>query len=68
MLEEEGEEEEWDPESPTMDMELDEESEGKTVMMDQEETERWQHTRDWEVVMGEEERLAFDNWTLMLLQ
>ena len=31
---------------------------------DQEEVEKWQHTRDWEVVMKEAERLAFDDLQL----
>ena len=59
------EEEEQDPEPPTMDTEpeQEEESEGETRQMDQEEeeTNRQQHLWDWEAVMGQAERLAFDD-------
>ena len=43
------------------DTERGEESEGETAMTDQEEVEKRQRTRDWEAVMGEAERLAFDD-------
>ena len=64
--EEEKEEEEWDPEPPTTDYELErgEENEGGAKQMDQEEERkpnRWQHSWDWEAVMGKEERLAYDD-------
>ena len=63
---EEEEEEEWDPELPTMDTELErgEESEDGARQMDLEEEwepDRWQHSWDWEAVMGETERLAYDD-------
>ena len=64
--EEEEEEEERDQEPPTMDTELKwcEENEGETRQTDQEEElepSRWHHLQDWEAVMGEEERLAYDD-------
>ena len=37
------------------------ETEGEPMTVDQEEVEKKQCTRDWEVVMGEAERLAFDD-------
>ena len=64
--EEEEEQEEVDPEPPIMDTELewDEEDEEEIRQVDQEyehEPNRWQHSQDWEAVMGEEERLAYDD-------
>ena len=55
-----------DPEPPVMDMELKqgEEEEKEIRQVDQEdeqEPDRWWHSQDWEAVMGEEERLAFDD-------
>ena len=49
-----------------MDTELErgEENEEGARQMDQEEereSSRWQHLQDWEAVMGEEERLAYDD-------
>ena len=60
------EEEEWDPELPTTDTELEQgdESEDGARQMDQEEEwepNRRQRSWDWEAVMGEEERLAYDD-------
>ena len=66
MSEEEEEEEEQDPEPLTTDtkLEQDEENEEGARQMDQEEERepnRWQRLWDWEAVMGEEERLAYDD-------
>ena len=64
--EEEEEQEEGDPKPPITDTELkqSEEDEDKTRQVDQEdeqEPNRLWHSRDWEMVMGEEERLAYDD-------
>ena len=60
------EEEEQDPEPLITDTELErgEESEDEARQMDQEEEwelNRQRHSRDWEAVIGEEERLAYDD-------
>ena len=65
-MSEEQEEEEQDPEPPTTDTELEwgEESEDGARQMDLEEEwepDRWRCPRDWEAVMGEVERLAYDD-------
>ena len=64
--EEEEEQEEMDLELLIMDAEpeWDEEDEEEIRQADQEdrqEPNRWWHSQDWEVVMGEEERLAYDD-------
>ena len=64
--EEEEEQEEVDPKPLITDTELEqsEEDEDETRQVDQEdeqEPNRWWHLRDWEAVMGEEERLAYDD-------
>ena len=58
MSEEEEEEQERDPELLVMDAEL---KRGEEDKKDEWEPNRWQHSQDREVVMGEEERLAFDD-------
>ena len=65
-MSEEEEEEEWDPKPLTMDTELEQGEESKygARQMDLEkerEPNRWRHSQDWEVVMGEMERLAYDD-------
>ena len=60
------EEEERDPEPPTTDTELEwgQESEDgarQTDLEEEWEPDRWRHSRDWEAVMGEMERLAYDD-------
>ena len=64
--EEEEEQDEMDPKLPITDVELEqgEEDEEEIRQVDQEdeqEPNRWWRSRDWEVVMGEEERLAYDD-------
>ena len=64
--EEEEEQEEVDPKLPIMDVELKqgEEDEDEIRQVDQEdeqEPNKWWRSRDWEAVMGEEERLAYDD-------
>ena len=64
--EEEEEQEEMDPEPLIMDTELeqgeeDEEEIRQADQEDEQEPNRWQCLQDWEVVMGEEERLAYDD-------
>ena len=64
--EEEEEQEETDPEPPVTDAELEqgEEDEEKIRQVDQEdeqEPDKWWCSRDWEAVMGEEERLAYED-------
>ena len=65
--EEEGEEqEETDRKPPLTDTELkqgeeDEEEVGQVEQEDEQGPNRQQHMRDWEAVMGEEERLAYDD-------
>ena len=61
---EEEEEEVRDPEPPTTDTELEQGEESKdgarqTDLEEEGEPNRWQHSRDWEVVMGESEKLAY---------
>ena len=65
-MSEEEEEEEWDPELLTTDTELEwgEENEDgarQTDLEEEQEPNRWWHSWDWEAVMGEIERLAYDN-------
>ena len=64
--EEEEEQEEWDPKLLITDTEPEwgEENEEGTRQMDQEdeqEPNRWWYLQDWEAVVGEEERLAYDD-------
>ena len=64
--EEEEEQEEADPEPLVMDVELklgeeDEEEIRQVDQEDEQEPNRWWCSQDWEVVMGEEERLAYDD-------
>ena len=63
---EEEEEEAWDPELSTTDTELEqgEESEDRarqTDLKEEGEPNRWWHSQDWEAVMGESEKLAYDD-------
>ena len=64
--EEEEEQEEADHELPVTDEGLeqgeeDEEGVRQVEQGDEQGPNRWWHSRDWEVVMGEEERLAYDD-------
>ena len=56
--EEEEEEQERDPELPVTGAELEQSEEDEE---DELEPNRWQHSQDWEAIMGEEERLAYDD-------
>ena len=57
--EEEEEQEEVDPEPLIMDAELEQGEEDEEEI--RQESNSWWHLRDWEAVIGEEERLAYDD-------
>ena len=56
--EQEDEQEEVDPKPPITDAELEQ---GKENQEGEQEQSGWWHSQDWEVVMGEQEQLAFDD-------
>ena len=64
--EEEEEQKEANPKPLITDAELeqseqDEDEIRQVDQKDKQEPNRWRHSRDWEAVMGEEERLAYDD-------